>query len=149
MAHSEKYNALKQVGLKLQDERVLVLNEGQRDPLLIWRAVAQHIMKKGNSQGQVYLAMYDITSDKVRRLVANYFEKNGFRRVQKSVYLGNLSSGNYRTLVQDIKEMNTLYKNQDSFIFMPLSEGLLDRSHFLGKELDFQLIRSLPSQLIL
>ncbi len=149
MAVSEKFNALRQIGLKLEDERILVIQEGEIEPLKIWRAVAIHLMQKRSTHDQVYLAMYDITSSKVRRLVANYFEKQGFRRVQKSVYLGNLQESTYRKLVGDIKEMNLLYENQDSFIFMPLSDGLLDRSHFIGKELDFQLIRALPATIIL
>ena len=94
------------------------------------------------------MAMYDITSNKVRRLVARYFEEKGFLRVQKSVYLASLSTKQYRKIADDIADMNALYENADSIIFMPLNDQIIAESRFIGKELDFQLATQPPSSIV-
>ena len=42
--------------------------------------------KKKNGR-MMFFVMYDIESDKVRRLVVRYLQKNGCMRVQKSIFL--------------------------------------------------------------
>ena len=95
-------------------------------------------MKTKNSHYQIYLATYDITSDKVRRLVAKYLERKGFERFQRSVYLGTLSVSQFKRITKDLYAVNTRYENWDSIALIPLYHQAMERSHFIGKSLDFQ-----------
>jgi CRISPR-associated protein Cas2 len=111
-------------------------------------AILTFMGRSKTNHNRTYMAMYDITSNKVRRLVARYFEEKGFLRVQKSVYLASLSTKQYRKIADDIADMNALYENADSIIFMPLNDQIIAESRFIGKELDFQLATQPPSSIV-
>ncbi len=150
MEFYERSKQLKEVGLKWSTDRVFRREDEKLGIHHLMEAILGFMgLKEQNYQGPVYLGMYDIRSDKVRRLVAKYMERKGFQRIQKSVYLCRLPPKIYREVVSDLREMNELYENKDSFIFIPLNSDILGRSHFIGKDLDIKMIQNKPAALVL
>jgi CRISPR-associated protein Cas2 len=90
------------------------------------------------------LILYDITSNKVRRLVAKYLEEKGCRRVQKSVFLGQLSKDTIRGMANDLSEVNAAYDNTDSILFVYLPEDALQKTRMIGKSFDFEAVVNPP-----
>lgn len=145
---SEKSSSLRRAGLWMGARGYFVRAGGQPLPDMV-HAILKFMAKPKTNHNRTYMAMYDITSNKVRRLVAKYFEEQGFVRVQKSVYLGNFDTRTYKKISGGIAEMNALYENEDSIIFLPLNDQILAEGRFIGKELDFQLAIKPPSTLVL
>jgi CRISPR-associated protein Cas2 len=147
-SYSEKYRACKRIGISYQKIQKYSL---QNNPLPtdFMASIIKLITTKRSASQKVFLVMYDITSNKVRRLVANHLEQKGFQRVQKSVFLGSINTATYNELVADIRAINGFYENKDSFIFLPVNMSILANSHFIGRELDFQLAVNPPDCLII
>jgi CRISPR-associated protein Cas2 len=95
------------------------------------------------------LIFYDITSNKVRRLVARYLEEKGCRRVQKSVFLGQLTKEKIRGMANDLSEVNAAYENEDSIIFIYLPEDALQKTRMIGKTFDFEAVVRPPRVIVL
>lgn len=150
MEFSERSKILKSIGVAYLPRRVFRRSEAAH-PILVLREEIFKFMglMENNYKGPVYIGMYDIRSDKVRRLVAKYMERKGFRRIQKSVYLCQIPSKVYQEIVSDLREMNDLYENDDSFIFIPINPEILGKSHFIGKDLDLKLISGKPAAIVL
>ena len=46
-----------------------------------------------------YMVSYDISNNKVRKLVSDHLINNGFIRIQKSVFLGEVKVETYKKVV--------------------------------------------------
>lgn len=84
--------------------------------------------------------MYDIESNKVRRLVCKYLIREGCSRVQKSIFLADLPIDIYNKIKTDLAEIQTLYDNEDSIIVLPVSTDYLRMMKVIGKNVDIDVI---------
>ena len=69
----------------------------------------------------LFFVMYDIESNKVRRLVANYLQRKGCMRIQRSIFLADLSMADYDSIRNDLAEVQAAYENKDSILVVPIS----------------------------
>ena len=88
----------------------------------------------------LFFVMYDIESNKVRRLVAKYLIGKGCTRIQRSIFLADLSKPIYDEIKADLTEVQSLYDNHDSIIVCPCSTDLLQAMHVIGKHIDVDII---------
>lgn len=100
------------------------------------------IFKNANlkSTHMLYFVMYDIEDNKVRTHIAKYLIKKGCTRVQKSIFLGNTNREVYAEIHTTIKEVQDLYDNTDSILFVPVSTDELRAMKAIGKNVDFDLV---------
>lgn len=80
--------------------------------------------------------MYDITDNKIRKRIADYLEEKGCYRVQKSIFLGQLDRKLYREIQNALWELQKTYENQDSILFVPVSEDEIKAMRIIGKEIN-------------
>jgi CRISPR-associated endonuclease Cas2 len=95
----------------------------------------------------VYLIMYDITDNKVRREIANYLISSGCTRIQKSVYLVKTENTRFQEIYDTLSEVNELYANEDSIILVPVNSADVRSMKLIGKNVDIQLITDPPNTL--
>jgi CRISPR-associated endonuclease Cas2 len=91
--------------------------------------------------------MYDITDNRIRNYISKYLLKQGCQRIQKSVFMASLKRENFREIHETLKEVNDLYANEDSIIFVPVGEYHLQDMKVVGKNVDFQLVINTPNTL--
>lgn len=96
--------------------------------------------KKNKPGYMLFFVMYDIENNKVRTLVADYLQKKGCVRVQKSIYLANLPRGIYSEISTDLKEVQQTYDNADSIFLVPVSTDEIRAMKVIGKSVDFELV---------
>lgn len=95
---------------------------------------------KRNDNNMLFFVMYDIESNKVRRLVAKYLERQGCTRIQGSVFLADLPHEKYNTIREDLAEVQAAYDNPDSILVVPISTDYLKSMKVIGKELNIDII---------
>ena len=88
----------------------------------------------------IFFVMYDISSNKVRTLIAKYLEEKGCTRIQRSVYLADLPASTFETIKEDLTEVQAAYENNDSILIIPISTGYLDAMKIIGQEVNVDLI---------
>ena len=88
----------------------------------------------------LFFVMYDIESDKVRRLVVRYLQKSGCTRVQKSIFLAESPVATYNRIREDLAEVQAVYDNQDSIIVLPVTTDYLRMMKIIGKEVNIDII---------
>lgn len=93
--------------------------------------------KPGN---MICFIMYDISSNKVRTLVAKYLLGKGCSRVQKSIFMADLPSDEYQKIANNLSEMQKMYDNEDSILVVPLSEDYARAMRIIGQQVDLDLI---------
>ncbi|MEZ4826339.1 MAG: CRISPR-associated endonuclease Cas2 [Bacteroidia bacterium] len=93
--------------------------------------------------------MYDITHNGVRKKVADYLEERGCVRVQKSIFLGELERRVYREIQEALYVLQESYDNDDSILFVPVSEDELKGMRMIGREVDMTLILNRGNTLFL
>jgi CRISPR-associated endonuclease Cas2 len=94
-----------------------------------------------------YLIMYDISSNKVRNLVAKYLKRQGCIRIQKSVFLARSESKNFRAIVETLAEVNSFYANEDSILLAPVNTADLRAMQVIGKDLQIDILQNPPNTL--
>ena len=92
-----------------------------------------------------YLIMYDITSNKVRRLVAKYLLSKGCMRVQKSVFMTSSSNPLFQEIYETLKDVNSYYENEDSIILVPVNVADVRSMKLIGKNVGIAIIVDPPS----
>ena len=97
----------------------------------------------------VFVVMYDITDDKVRKYVADFLLREGMVRIQKSVFLGKRPVKAYRTLADKLREINGMYANHDSILVMPVPEEKAYRMRVIGVDLDVRMVLARPNVLVI
>ncbi|MEM9723593.1 MAG: CRISPR-associated endonuclease Cas2 [Bacteroidota bacterium] len=80
--------------------------------------------------------MYDITDNKIRKKIADYLEEKGCYRVQKSIFLGQLDRKVYREIQDALWQIQQTYDNEDSILFVPVSEDEIKAMRIIGKEVN-------------
>lgn len=84
--------------------------------------------------------MYDITSNKVRTLIAKFLLKKGCTRVQKSIFMADMPSDEVQDIAQKLSEIQKMYDNNDSILIVPLSEDYARAMKIIGQDVDIDLI---------
>lgn len=95
---------------------------------------------KKHSGHMLFFVMYDIESDKVRRLVVRYLQKNGCTRVQKSIFLADSPVAVYNKIRDDLAQVQAAYENQDSIIVLPVTTDYLRMMKVIGKGVNIDVI---------
>jgi len=93
-----------------------------------------------NHTDMLYLMMYDIADNKVRREISKYLQKKGCYRIQKSVFLAQLPTKVYEEICYDLKEVQAMYENEDSILLIPLGKGEFEQLKMIGQQLDLDLM---------
>ena len=93
-----------------------------------------------NKNNMFCFITYDITSSRVRRNVAKYLIRNGFIRVQYSVFFASVERKTFLEIHKTLKKINEMYDNHDSIFFIPFGEDILNKTRVVGKSIDFELI---------
>lgn len=96
--------------------------------------------RKKRQDRMLFFVMYDIESNKVRRLVCRYLMREGCSRVQKSIFLADLPVEKYNIIKQGLSEIQTLYDNEDSIIILPVSTDYLRMMKIIGKNVDIDIV---------
>lgn len=96
--------------------------------------------RKKRQDRMLFFVMYDIESNKVRRLVCKYLIREGCSRVQRSIFLADLPIDTYARIKNDLAEIQTLYDNEDSVIVLPVSTDYLRMMKVIGKTVDVDII---------
>ena len=129
-------------------------------PLAAWHRLSleQRVAKilnhlaqyKSKTRGDMlYFVMYDIENDKVRTRIAKYLIKKGCMRVQKSIYLAKTSSAVYQEIADALRDINAMYKNNDSIFLLPVPEDKLRHMRIIGKNVDIELVTKPPNVLFI
>lgn len=95
---------------------------------------------KHTSGHMLFFVMYDIESDKVRRLVSHYLKEKGCSRIQRSIFLADTTTKIYNQIRKDLAEVQAAYDNQDSIIVLPVSADYLHMMKVIGKTVDLDII---------
>lgn len=95
--------------------------------------------KKQNGR-MLFFVMYDIESDKVRRLVVRYLQKLGCVRIQKSIFLAENTVAVYNRIREDLAEVQAVYENQDSIIVLPVTTDYLRMMKIIGRNINVDVI---------
>lgn len=88
----------------------------------------------------LFFVMYDIESDKVRRLVVKYLIREGCTRIQKSIFLADRPVATYNKIKSDLAEVQAVYDNDDSIIVLPVTTDYLRMMKVIGKNIDVDII---------
>lgn len=88
----------------------------------------------------LFFVMYDIESDKVRRLVVKYLIREGCTRIQKSIFLADRPVATYNKIKSDLAEVQAVYDNEDSIIVLPVTTDSLRMMKVIGKNIDVDII---------
>lgn len=68
-----------------------------------------------------YMISYDISNNRVRKLVSDHLINNGFIRIQKSVFLGEVKVETYKKVVIYIETI--IDKDRDNICSIPISKN--------------------------
>lgn len=96
--------------------------------------------KKRTASQMLFFVMYDIESNKVRRHVVKYLERQGCTRVQKSIFLADLPVGKYEQIKTDLTEVQACYENFDSILVVPISTDYLKAMKVIGQSINVDVI---------
>jgi CRISPR-associated endonuclease Cas2 len=96
--------------------------------------------KKQKIKQVLYLIAYDIEDNKIRTQIAKYLIKKGCMRIQKSVYLAKSSRTTYNEIHETLRDINTMYKNQDSIFVLPVPEEKFNNIKLIGKNIEFEIV---------
>lgn len=88
----------------------------------------------------IFFVMYDIESNKVRRVVSKYLLHQGCTRIQKSVFLADNDRLVYNQIKKDLKEVQECYENEDSIILVPVSTDEIQAMKVIGRNIDADLV---------
>lgn len=96
--------------------------------------------KERKPSDMLFFVMYDIESNKVRRLVAKYLEQKGCTRVQRSIFLADLPASVYHEIREGLTEVQAAYDNHDSILVVPVSTEQLNAMKVIGQSIDIDII---------
>ena len=88
----------------------------------------------------LFFVMYDIESNKVRRHVVKYLERQGCSRIQKSIFLADLPVATYEQIRSDLVEVQACYENEDSILVVPISTDYLKAMKVIGQQINVDVI---------
>ncbi len=100
--------------------------------------LTENVRKK--SDRMLFFVMYDIESNKVRRLIVKYLIREGCTRIQKSIFLADRPVEVYNRIRSDLAEVQAAYDNEDSIIILPVTTDYLRMMKVIGKNVDVDII---------
>lgn len=103
--------------------------------------------KKRKASQMLFFVMYDIESNKVRRYVVKYLERQGCTRVQKSIFLADMEMSRYEEIKTDLAEVQAAYENEDSILVVPISTDYLRAMKIIGQNINVDIITHSKSTL--
>lgn len=95
----------------------------------------------------IYFIMYDIENNKVRNHIAKYLIRKGCIRVQKSIFIADSDRKKYDELNTTLREVQSMYENEDSIFFVPVSVDEIRAMKIIGKNVDFSMVIDTPNTL--
>lgn len=104
------------------------------------QAIFDLTTSKRKASHMLFFVMYDIESNKVRRLIAKYLDRKGCTRVQKSIFLADLPTATYQQIRTDLAEVQACYDNHDSILVVPISTDYLRSMRVIGQNIDIDII---------
>ncbi len=143
LTFSEKLLRIKHAGLKnlrppdVDDPHVDKLETVEERIERIFRILNKY---QNNPGKMVFFIMYDIENNKVRNQIAKYLLKKGCIRIQKSIFLAETERKLYQELHKTLKEVQDVYENNDSILFVPLSVDELKAMKMIGQQVDIDFI---------
>jgi CRISPR-associated protein Cas2 len=102
-----------------------------------------------NTYEMIYFVMYDIEDNRIRRTIAKYLQRKGCIRMQKSIFLGSGTLKTFREIGTALREINSMYNNNDSIMLLPVTQDLMHQLNMIGKDVDFKLTVAPPKLLII
>jgi len=99
--------------------------------------------------GMMFFVMYDIEDHKIRRHIAKYLMRQGCLRMQKSVFIGNTGHKQFREISNTLQEVNSMYKNSDSILVLPITQETMVQLQVIGKDLNYKMVTAAPKVLII
>ena len=73
----------------------------------------------------LFFIMYDIESNKVRRLICKYLMLKGCLRIQKSIFIANQTIEVFNIIKSELEQLQSFYFNEDSIIVLPITSDYL------------------------
>lgn len=121
------------------------LNGDETDKLLPLEERARNILGLVNNNKKrigrmLFFVMYDIESNKVRRYVVKYLERQGCTRIQKSIFLADLEMSKFNEIKNDLAEVQAVYENNDSILVVPITTEYLRSMKIIGQNIDIDVI---------
>lgn len=121
------------------------LNGDETDELLPLEERARNILGLVNNNKKrigrmLFFVMYDIESNKVRRYVVKYLERQGCTRIQKSIFLADLEVSKFNEIKNDLAEVQAVYENNDSILVVPITTEYLRSMKIIGQNIDIDVI---------
>lgn len=121
------------------------LNGDETDKLLPLEERARNILGLVNNNKKrigrmLFFVMYDIESNKVRRYVVKYLERQGCTRIQKSIFLADLEMSKFNEIKNDLAEVQAVYENNDSILVVPITTEYLRSMKIIGQNIDIDII---------
>jgi len=105
------------------------------------------IVKQSKPIDMLYLIMYDIEDDKIRKYIAKYLEQKGCVRIQKSIFIASSNRKIFDEIKNTLKEINELYNNHDSILMVPISTDELRATQIIGYDIDLTIFIDNPNTL--
>jgi len=100
------------------------------------------------TSGMIFFVMYDIENNKVRTHIAKYLIRKGCVRLQKSVFIAQKPRNVFDELHQTLKEVQDLYDNEDSILFLPVSTDEIHAMKVIGLNISFDMVMDNKNTLI-
>lgn len=130
-------------------------NEDDNDIDLDIGSLEQRIQKilgivrntKTKDNHMVFFVMYDIRSNKVRRLVFKYLTRKGCTPIQRSIFLAEAPMDVFRQIQSDLAEVQQAYENKDSIIVLPITTDYLRMMKIIGQHIAVDVITHNKSSL--
>lgn len=88
----------------------------------------------------LFFVMYDIESNKVRRYVVKYLERQGCTRIQKSIFLADLEMSKFNEIKKDLADVQAVYENNDSILVVPITTEYLRSMKIIGQNINIDVI---------
>lgn len=102
-----------------------------------------------NPNDMLGLVLYDITDNRIRKYISLYLERKGFVRVQYSVFFGNVPKAIFEEVTQKLHTVNSLYKNGDSIMLLPIATDTMQQLQLIGKSINFTAMVNKPHTLVI
>ena len=95
---------------------------------------------KTKDNHMVFFVMYDIRSNKVRRLVFKYLTRKGCTPIQRSIFLAEAPMEVFQEIQSDLAEVQQAYENKDSIIVLPITTDYLRMMKIIGQHIAVDVI---------
>jgi CRISPR-associated endonuclease Cas2 len=94
-----------------------------------------------------YMILYDITHNKVRKMISDYLIKNGCIRIQKSVFMANSENKQFTIIYETLRDINSYYENEDSIIMVPINVSDVRSMKLIGQNVSVNILTDPPNTL--